>query len=246
MRTIKITISYDGTKYSGWQRQNNAIGIQNKIESAVKKITGKDIPIHGSGRTDKGVHAYGQVASFSGEFSIPTQNIATALNTHLDDDIVITKAEEVDNAFHARYSSVGKSYIYNIYNNSYRNPIMRNYSYHVKKDLDIERMQLASQYLLGEHDFSSFMSQGSNVKTTVRRIDEIRIGKNNKDDIITLYFKGNGFLYNMVRIIVGTLIQIGNGKREPEEMKRILQSLDRTQAGPRAAAEGLFLNEVYY
>lgn len=246
MRNIKITISYDGTRYSGWQRQNNAVGVQNLVEKAVQKITGKYIPIHGSGRTDKGVHSYGQVASFSGEFSIPVANIPRALNTHLKDDIVVLSAEEENLDFHARYSSTGKSYIYKVYNNEIRDPIIRNYTYHINKPLDIDAMIEASNCLLGEHDFKAFMSNGSNVKTTVRRIDEITIGKDKENDIITFYFKGNGFLYNMVRIIVGTLIQIGHGKRMAVDMVSILESLDRTKAGPKAGAEGLFLNEVYY
>lgn len=246
MRNIKITISYDGTNYSGWQRQKNSIGVQNVVEKAVSKITGQPILIHGSGRTDGGVHALGQVASFSGEFNIPVENIPLALNTHLRDDIVVLKAEEMEEDFHARYSSIGKSYIYKIYNSKYRNPIVKDYTYHVKKNLDIEAMIEASRYLLGEHDFRSFMSQGSNVKTTVRRIDEITIGKNNDDGIVSLYFRGNGFLYNMVRIIVGTLIQVGHGKRQPEEMERILNAFDRTKAGPKSGPAGLFLNEVYY
>jgi tRNA pseudouridine38-40 synthase len=241
---IKIEIEYDGTNYSGWQVQPNGNTIQETIEKALFKITGENITINGSGRTDSGVHAYGQVASFISISGIPPEKFSYALNQNLPDDIVIKKSEQVSDDFHARYSAVKKEYIYKIYNSLFPSAIHRNHMYHIRQELDTVKMQNAADYFCGKHDFSSFMSAGSDVKSTEREIYKSEIKRN--QDIITFNITGNGFLYNMVRIIVGTLIEAGTGKIKPDKIQEILKSKDRSQSGKTAPPHGLYLNKVYY
>lgn len=244
MKNIKLTIAYDGTNYSGWQVQDNARTVQGEIEKALKTIMKKEIKIHGSGRTDTGVHALGQTASFKADFSMPVEKISPALNSMLPLDIVIKKVEEVNIDFHARYSGKGKKYIYKIYNDKIRNPIYRNYSYFFNRDIDMDKLIKASKYFIGEHDFKAFMTSRSSVKNTVRTIYNIELYK--RDSFIILEYTGNGFLYNMVRIITGTLLDVAVGKIDMEALEEIIESKNRINAGHKAHAGGLYLAEVYY
>jgi len=244
MRNIKLIIEYDGTKYSGWQKQNNALTIQEVIENAIVSITNENINLIGSSRTDAGVHAKGFTANFITESKIPAQKFREAINSKLPNDIVILKSEEVDINFHSRYHSTGKIYVYTIINRYEPIAIGRDYVYHYKNKLDIELMKMASKYFIGKHDFTSFMKKGSSVKTTVRTITRLDVQKEN--DKLTITVSADGFLYNMVRIIVGTLIDVGIGKIKPEEIRDILYSKDRIKAGGCAPACGLCLVEVLY
>jgi len=239
-----IEVEYDGTNYSGWQIQTNARTVQEQITKAIKLVLKEDVKMNASGRTDAGVHAKGQTANFFLEGSIPTNRIANAINSFLDTDITILNAREVPMNFHARYSAESKKYLYRIYNSPTRSSLHRNYSYHVTHKLNLAHMELASKQLIGTHDFRAFMSNKSSVTNTVRTIYSINFDKSNNN--ISVSFHGNGFLYNMVRIIIGTLVQIGSGKRPIDDLKRILESKDRRNAGHTAAPQGLFLEKVYY
>ena len=243
MRNLKLTIQYDGTKYCGWQKQPNSSGIQGTIEYAIYEITKEKVNIIGSGRTDAGVHALGQVANFKTNSSIPAARIPNALNAKLPKDISIIDCQEVSDDFHSRYSATGKIYRYLIYNKPYRSPLYKDTSYHIRYELDIEKMRSEARSLLGTHDFKGFMSSGSSVKDTVRTIHDISI--ENSGDLIVLEVEGNGFLYNMVRIIVGTLVDIGRGRID-KSMEEIIASQDRGEAGHTAPAHGLFLKKVHY
>ncbi|MBN9648975.1 tRNA pseudouridine(38-40) synthase TruA [Terrisporobacter glycolicus] len=243
MRNLKLTIQYDGTKYCGWQKQPNSSGIQGTIEYAIYEITREKVNIIGSGRTDAGVHALGQVANFKTNSNIPAARIPDALNAKLPKDISIIDCQEVSDDFHSRYSATGKIYRYLIYNKPYRSPLYKDISYHVRYDLDIEEMRVEAQSLLGTHEFKGFMSSGSSVKDTVRTIHNISIEESG--DLIALEVEGNGFLYNMVRIIVGTLVDIGRGRID-KPLEEIIASQDRGEAGHTAPAHGLFLKKVHY
>lgn len=244
MKNIMVEIEYDGTNYSGWQIQPNSKTVQEEIMKALKILTGTDININGSGRTDAGVHANGQVANFLLESNIPVDRLPLALNSKLPKDISIIRAREVSMDFHARYSAIGKQYIYHIYNGRYRSALLRNYSYHVQYSLDYNMMLQGARLLIGTHDFKGFMSSGSSVEDTVRTIKKLDII--NKDNSIYIHIEGDGFLYNMVRIIAGTLIEIGTGKRSLEQLKKALETKERTLAGHTAPPQGLFLNKVFY
>ena len=243
MRNIKITIQYNGKNYCGWQKQNNSPGIQGTIEKAIFDITREEVKITGSGRTDAGVHALGQVANFKTNSQIPVDRIPNALNAKLPKDISIVKAEEVDEDFHSRYSAKKKTYRYQVYNSLYRSPIYADISYPVKYDLDIDKMKKEAKSLIGTYDFKGFMSSGSSVTDTVRTIYNIEVSKS--EDLIIIEIEGNGFLYNMVRIIAGTLVDIGRG-RITENMSTIIKSKSRSMAGHTAPAHGLFLKKVDY
>ena len=243
MRNLKLTIQYDGTKYCGWQKQPNSSGIQGTIEYAIYEITKEKVNIIGSGRTDAGVHALGQVANFKTNSNIPAARIPDALNAKLPKDISIIDCQEVSDDFHSRYSATGKIYRYLIYNKPYRSPLYKDISYHVRYDLDIQKMRVEAQSLLGTHEFKGFMSSGSSVKDTVRTIHNISIEESG--DLIVLEVEGNGFLYNMVRIIVGTLVDIGRGRID-KPLEEIIASQDRGEAGHTAPAHGLFLKKVHY
>ena len=243
MRNIKITIQYNGKNYCGWQKQNNSPGIQGTIEKAIFDITREEVKITGSGRTDAGVHALGQVANFKTNSQIPVDRIPNALNAKLPKDISIVKAEEVDEDFHSRYSAKKKTYRYQIYNSQYRSPIYADISYPVKYDLDIDKMKKEAKSLIGTYDFKGFMSSGSSVIDTVRTIYNIEVSKS--EDLIIIEIEGNGFLYNMVRIIAGTLVDICRG-RITEKMSTIIESKSRSMAGHTAPAHGLFLKKVDY
>lgn len=240
---IKIEISYEGTKYSGWQKQKNSLGIQGEIELAIEKATGKKVSLVGSGRTDAGVHAISQVANFDVDTTIPIEKMAEVITNFLPKDISIKKAEEVEDNFHARFSAHRKTYRYQMYVSRIRNPFLVNRAYQLKYDIDVEKMKKESKSLLGEHDFCGFMSSGSSVKSTVRTIFDIDIFT--QREMVVIEICGNGFLYNMVRIITGTLIDIGRGKIN-DSMDEILESKDRSMAGHTAPACGLYLKSVEY
>ncbi len=244
MRNIKLLIEYDGTNFCGWQRQNNGRTIQEEIEKALEKVLKRPVKIHGSGRTDTGVHALGQVASFKANITVPMDKIPLALNSLLPEDISVKGASEVEEDFHARYSAKGKKYIYQIYNGPLRSPLLRNYAYFVTQPLDLNRMQEAARCFLGTHDFKGFMASGSSVQDTVRNLYKLDVYFHEK--IIKIEIEGNGFLYNMVRIIAGTLVEVGKGKIPAEDMKSIIASGIRESAGPTAPAQGLYLAEVFY
>lgn len=245
MRNIKITIKYDGSRYKGFQRlKDNDMTIQGKIEDVLSKMANENIEIIGSGRTDMGVHAYGQVANFKTTSNLSVDKMKTYLYEYLPEDIVITNIEEVDERFHSRYNAKSKVYLYKIYNNKSHDPFLRKYTTHIHKKLDIELMKEASKYFIGEHDFTSFASSKSKKKSNVRIIHSIKITEN--DGLIEIYFEGNGFLYNMVRIMTGALIDVGHKKIAPEDIKIMLEEKDRTKAADTASAKGLYLYKVSY
>ena len=244
MKRIKLTIAYDGTNYCGWQVQPNGITVEEVVNKALKKLTGEDIQVIGASRTDSGVHALGNVAVFDTHTTIPPERISYALNQRLPEDIVIVKSEEVAEDFHPRYCDCSKTYEYHILNTRILIPTKRLTNYFVSYDLDVEKMRKAAGYLIGEHDFVSFCNVRTDVEDTVRTVTELEILKDGEE--ITIRISGNGFLYNMVRIIVGTLIRVGRGFYEPEKVKEILEAKDRKAAGVTAPPHGLILAEIRY
>lgn len=244
MKNIKLTIEYEGTNYSGWQIQENAITIQEKIEEALEKLIGDKVKLIGSGRTDGRVHALGQVANFLTNSNIPGDRYKYALKQLLPEDITIIDSEEVDINFHARFDAIKKRYKYLIYNGEMPRALYRNFSYHVPYDIDIKKMIEASKYFYGTHDFAAFMATNSDVNTTVRTIYNISIVK--KEDLIEITIEGNSFLRNMVRIIVGTLLFVGLGKIEVADIPQIIKEGKREKAGPTAPPQGLYLEKVFY
>lgn len=244
MKRVKLTIAYDGTNYCGWQVQPNGITVEEVLNKALQKLTGENILVIGASRTDSGVHALGNVAVFDTKTTIPADRIALALNQRLPEDIVITKSEEVPLDFHPRYCDCSKTYEYHIINTRIPNPTKRLTNYFVSYQLDLDKMRQAASYLVGEHDFVSFCNVRTDVENTVRTITELEVLENG--DEITIRITGNGFLYNMVRIIVGTLIRVGRGFYEPEKVKEILEAKDRKAAGVTAPAHGLMLMEIRY
>ena len=244
MKRIKLTVAYDGTNYCGWQIQDNGITIEEVLNRELSKLLQEDIKIIGASRTDSGVHALGNVAVFDTQTRIPPEKISFALNQRLPDDIRIQESCEVDADFHPRYADTVKTYEYNILNRRFELPSKRLYAAFCYYPMDIERMNQAAAYLVGEHDFKSFCSAGAQVQTTVRTIYAVNVTK--EDDMVHIRITGNGFLYNMVRIIAGTLMQVGTGLMEPEQVKEILEARDRSKAGPTAVAKGLTLVEIRY
>lgn len=244
MKNIKLVIEYDGSSYAGWQRQNNALSIQEAVERAIGLITSEEITITGSSRTDAGVHARGQTANFYTKSKIPVEKFSAAINSKLPRDISILGAEEVSEDFHARYFSKGKRYSYTILNRRANPALMRNYLSHCPYELNFEDMVRASRSFIGTHDFSAFRSTGSSVKTSVRTVRFLELEK--KGDIITMNIEADGFLYNMVRIIAGTLIDIGRGRIPADSISDIIASKDRERAGHTAPPMGLCLEKVYY
>lgn len=244
MKRIKLTIAYDGTNYCGWQIQPNGITVEEVLNKTLKKLTGEEILVIGASRTDSGVHALANVAVFDTETTIPAERIAMALNQRLPADIVVVKSEEVPLDFHPRYCNCSKTYEYHIINTRIPIPTKRLTNYFVSYELDMDKMRQAAAYLVGEHDFISFCNVRTDVENTVRTITELEILKQGEE--ITIRISGNGFLYNMVRIIVGTLIRVGRGFYEPEKVKEILEAKDRKAAGVTAPAHGLVLKEIQY
>lgn len=244
MRNIKIIIEYDGTNYAGWQSQNDVISIQETIENTIKNVTGEKVKIIASGRTDKKVHALGQVANFFTKSTIPGASFKFPLNMELPEDIQIIESEEVPFEFHSRFDAKKKRYRYRIYNNRIASPIHRNYSCHIIKKLNLNKMREAANYFIGTHDFKAFMAAKSEVDTTIRTIYKIEIIENEK--FIDIVFEGKSFLRHMIRIISGTLIYVGLDKIKTENIKDIINMKNRSLAGPTAPAQGLFLEEVFY
>lgn len=244
MRNIKLTIEYDGKDFNGWQKQPNKLNIQGEIERAIYNITKEEVDLIGSGRTDAGVHALGQVANFKTNSQISIEKLPLAINSQLKNSIVIKEAEEVNERFHSRYNAKRKTYRYIINNSKCGTAIYRNLEYSYPFKLDAEKMKQASKYFEGEHDFKAFKSSGTSSKNSVRTIYKAIVKQEGEKIIIEL--TGNGFLYNMVRIISGTLLDVGLGKIQPEEIPEIIESKDRQRAGKTLPAHGLYLVEVKY
>ena len=245
VKNFKIIIEYDGSRYCGWQRQNHDPTIQETIEQALWRMTGQKISLVGSGRTDAGVHAYGQVANFKCETKLNAEDFQGGLNSLTPDDIIITGCREVENEFHARYKAKSKEYIYRILNRLNPAAIDRQYAWYIRNDLNSEAMRAAISYLIGKHDFKAFEGAGSPRSHTTRCVMAANLCRDDVDFII-IEIEADGFLRFMVRNIVGTLVDVGKGKITPEEFKHILDSKDRSRAGATAPAHGLFLKEVKY
>lgn len=244
MKRIKLIVAYDGTNYQGWQIQKNGETIESALNRALTELTGEEIRVSGASRTDSGVHALGNVAVFDTEARMPGDKFSYALNQRLPEDIRIQHSCEVPADFHPRYQETVKTYEYRILNREFPLPSLRLNTYFTYYHLDAERMQKAALHLTGEHDFQSFCAAGAQVKTTVRTIYDLKVGK--EGDLITIRITGNGFLYNMVRIIAGTLMKVGTGEWEPDLVKEILEAKDRRAAGPTAPAKGLTLMEIRF
>lgn len=245
MKRIKLTVAYDGTDYCGWQVQPNGVTIEEVLNREISGLVGEEIRVIGASRTDSGVHALGNVAVFDTESTIPAERFAYALNRRMPEDIVITRSEEVPDDWHPRYQDViTKTYEYHIYNEEVPNPLKRRTTAFVSFSLDVEQMKKGAAYLVGEHDFVSFCNVRTNTNDTVRTVYDLTVEQNGED--ICIRITGNGFLYNMVRIIAGTLIRVGRGFYTPEKVKEILEAGKRTEAGVTAPPEGLTLVYIQY
>lgn len=246
MRTYKLTIAYDGTRYQGWQRQPDVeLTVQGMLERAVSGLKGYPVEVNGSGRTDGGVHAQAQTASLILPGKVEENLFRQELNQTLPEDIRVTDVELVKNGFHARYSAKGKCYEYLIDTREKADVFVRKYAYHFPEKLDIPAMKRAAGYLTGKHDFAAFTDRNED-QSAVRTIYEIRIEGQMQDGKVRILYEGNGFMYHMVRILTGTLLEVGTGKRTPEETAALLESGERWRAGFLAPACGLSLKEVYY
>lgn len=243
-RNIKLIIKYDGTHYSGWQFQKNARSVQETIEAALKKITGRKASLIGSGRTDAGVHAKHQVANFKTDSKLPLKNLWMALNSNLPKDIVVSDVSAAPLKFNAQHSAKSKHYRYTIANTNFVDPFIRRYAAKCFYELDTALMKRAAKYLVGRHDFRSFQAKDGVERDSVRSIKHIRITK--EGDLIHIDIEADGFLYNMVRNIAGTLIEVGRGKFAVAQVGEILKKKDRRFCGPTAPAEGLCLMKVRY
>ncbi len=246
MRNILLTISYDGSRYHGWQIQKNAVSVQEVFQQAMENVFGECPDIKGCSRTDTGVHANMYCLNFHTEHKIPIGRIPSALNNYLPPSIAVMSAKEADDDFHARYSCKGKEYIYKIWNNDIRNPFLDGYALHYWYPLDLEKLNAAAKHFIGYHDFTSFCTVDKNrekgdFRRTVKKLSVMR-----EDDLVTVTIEADGFLYNMVRIIVGTLLYVAQGKIAPGDIPAIISAEDRTKAGPTAPPEGLYLNRVLY
>ena len=244
MKNILLTIEYDGKDFNGWQKQSNKLNIQGEIERAIEEITGEKVDLIASGRTDAGVHALAQMANFKTNSKLPVEKYPIALNTKLKKSIRIQKAEEVEENFHSRYHCKQKTYRYIINNSGQGSSIYRNLEYFIPNKLDVEKMQEAVKYFEGEHDFKAFKASGTSSKSSVRTIYKAKVEKQGERIIIEL--TGNGFLYNMVRIIAGTLVEVGLGKIKPEEISEIIEKKERANAGKTLPPQGLYLVKVEY
>ena len=241
---IKLIIEYDGTNYVGWQRQKNGISVQQVLEEAFEKTVGQKVVLYGAGRTDAGVHALGQVAHLDTTTSIPPEKISFALNTNLPSDIRVVCSQVVSDDFHARYGAKAKTYEYTYINAQHPSAIYRNTTAHIRGDVDISAMKQAAQTIVGTHDFASFCASGSEVDTTVRTVYSLVVSQD--EPFIKIEITGSGFLYNMVRIIAGTLLDVGRGKRKAGDMQDIMDAGDRGKASATAPARGLMMKRVFY
>lgn len=244
MKRMMLEVAYDGTNYCGWQIQPNGITIEEVLNKNLSALLREDIAVIGASRTDSGVHAMGNVAVFDTETRIPAEKLKFALNQRLPEDIRVQSSREVRADFHPRHCSSRKTYEYFIYNAKIDMPLTRLYSHFTYYELDLEKMQRAAEYIVGEHDFASFCSAGSQVKETVRTIYCLEVSKS--DNMIKIHIEGSGFLYNMVRIIAGTLMQVGSGLYPPEYVGEIIAARDRQKAGPTAPAKGLRLVRIAF
>ncbi len=245
MSRVKLTLEYDGTNFCGYQVQPNKRTVQSELEGALRKIYNQDVLTFSSGRTDAGVHALGAVVHFDEPKIIKNRNFADSINSYLPDDLKVVKAEEVDNSFDARFDAKSKTYIYKFYLSRCERPLYKNRALRVNEEVDVEKMKQALKYLLGEHDFSSFVARKSGKTNFVRTIYSAEIKEvSNKE--FEFQISGNGFLYNMVRIIMGTLIKVGEQKIKPEDMKTIIENKNRQTAGNTMPAHALYLVNVEY
>jgi len=248
MRNIRMTIEYDGSKFKGWQKQNqkgsNVSTIQDKIENVLSKMTGEEIQVIGCGRTDTGVHAENYTANFHTNCDLSIDEMLNYCYEFLPEDIVIKTMKDTGERFHARYNVISKTYVYRINNNRFRNVFNRKYTYHIEEKLNLNEMRNAAEVLIGTHDFQSFTSLKPNTKPTVRTINYIHITEN--DGMIEIEVNGNGFLLNMVRIITGTLIEVGKGNLKPANVERILNEKKKSEMSPVAPAKGLCLKNIQY
>ena len=245
MRNIKLTIEYDGKDFNGWQKQPNKLNIQGSIESAIEQITGEKVELYASGRTDAGVHALGQIANFKTNSTLPIEKFPIAINSKLKKSIRILKAEEVGEKFHSRLTCKRKTYRYIINNSAMGSAIYRNLETHIPQKLDIKKMQEAVKFFEGEHDFKAFKASGTSSKSSVRTIFKAEVLDAGQDRIY-IELTGSGFLYNMVRIIAGTLVDVGLGKIEPKEIPSIILEGKRDRAGKTLPPNGLYLLKVEY
>lgn len=245
VKRVRLTVAYDGTNYRGWQVQPNGITIEQVLNEKLSALLGEEIVVTGASRTDSGVHSLGNIAIFDTNTRMPAEKISFALNQRLPEDIVVQDSREVPSDWHPRYQNSRKTYEYRILNRTFRMPGRRFDTYFYYHPLDVEKMQQAAAYLEGEHDFKSFCAVGAQVKTTTRTIYSCNVTRD-AGDIITVRVTGNGFLYNMVRIIAGTLIKVGGGELSPEEIPLILEKKDRSAAGPTAPAHGLTMIGIEY
>lgn len=245
MRNIKLTIAYDGSRYHGWQRlKNNEQTIQSKLENVISEMVGISTEIIGSGRTDGGVHATNQVANFHTQSTMTIKEIHRYINHYLPQDIVVKEIIEVPQRFHSRYNAKGKKYVYYIWNHWTHSPFHRKYSHHIVDELDIALMKEASMKLIGTHEFIGFSSVKKTKKSTVRSLHEITIEK--KEHIVTFTFVGDGFLHNMIRILMGSLVEVGLHKKDISHIDEVFKGKTRSDAGITFPPQGLFLEGVYY
>lgn len=244
MKRVRLIVSYDGTNYCGWQIQNNGITVEEVLNRALTDLCREEIAVIGASRTDSGVHALGNVAVFDTNSRIPGEKFSFALNQRLPDDIRIQRSDEVAHDWHPRFQDTVKTYEYCFLNRRIPDPMRRLYSYFIYYPMDVENMQKAADYLIGEHDFKSFCTPRTQVRSTVRTIYDLTLTK--EGDEIRMRITGNGFLYNMVRIIAGTLARVGTGLYTPERVKEILEAKDRNVSGPKAPPQGLTLISIAY
>jgi tRNA pseudouridine38-40 synthase len=244
MRRIKFTIEYNGAGYHGWQIQKDHRTVQGILQKALHDMLHHRVKVVGASRTDAGVHSMGQVAHFDTSRDIPVHNIQRGLNSLIPADMAVIWIEEVDQEFHARYSAVGKDYEYKCFLRPWKSPFMRKFAWHVPRNLDVTAMQQAARYIEGEHDFSSFRSASCAAASPVRRLHSVTLTR--EQEILLITLSGTGFLQHMVRVITGTLVDIGSGRLSPEDMRIILESRDRSAASKTAPPDGLYLVKVYY
>jgi len=244
MKRVRLVLEYDGTDFCGWQVQATGRSVQGVVEDGLVSLFGSPVRLHSSGRTDAGVHARGMVAHFDPPRALPMRAYSEGLNALLPDDVAVIEASEVEDSFHARFSARGKWYRYSLLQTRQRHPLASRFSWQIRHRLDIETMRLAADGFVGEHDFAAFRASGCAARTTVRRIDAVELKLDG--DLVHLDFRGSGFLKNMIRIMVGTLVEIGTGCRPAADVNRLLCCGNRCQAGRTAPPQGLCLREVFY
>jgi tRNA pseudouridine38-40 synthase len=244
MRTILLNVEYDGTNYAGWQFQPNVLAVQEVVESALAQILGQKVRIHSSGRTDAGVHARSMAAHFQTDSTIPLQAFREGVNRFLPKDVVIRDVHEMPEGFHARYSAKGKWYRYTLYCADVRSPLAARTAWHLRGKLDIDAIRSAAELLVGQHDFMAFRASGCVAKTSVRELFQVDVVADR--EFVYIDFKGSGFLRNMIRILAGTLVEVGQGRRSPDDLQKLLEGEEGLTCGPTAPAHGLCLEEVWY